>query len=196
MKSTCLPLVVTAFTVDAFTSSRPNTRKSNLHSTQVPAKNTPEWDVKQHLYGLDMIENDNSVTLNSDGEIEEKSLPLPETYVTCGKCKCLFAIAESDLGAQGKGWWVAVSVLLRAVMCWSPLQIRMRVCFIWCHTKCRCWPLSRFLVFFQLEARMNLCFLCQRIFWPICCLIFIRRLIHVHSKESNWSHQMVTNLLH
>lgn len=48
-----------------------------------------------------------SVTLNAEGEIEgndDGALPLPETYVTCGKCKSLFAIAESDLGTQGKGW--------------------------------------------------------------------------------------------
>ena len=58
-----------------------------------------------------MVESsDSSVTLNADGELEEKSLPLPETYVTCGKCKCLFAIAESDLGTQGKGCRVKCSV--------------------------------------------------------------------------------------
>lgn len=70
----------------------------------MPSKNIPEWDVKQHLYGLDMVETATSVTLNAEGEIEGKALPLPDTYVTCGKCKCLFAIAESDLGTQGKGW--------------------------------------------------------------------------------------------
>lgn len=47
-----------------------------------------------------------SVTLTAEGEIEgdDGALPLPETYVTCGKCKSLYAIAESDLGTQGKGW--------------------------------------------------------------------------------------------
>lgn len=107
MKSTCLPLLVTTLTTaHAFTLSHPSNSATSLHSTVADSKtkNTPEWDTKQHLYGLDMIENNKSVTLNADGEMVEKSLPLPETYVTCGRCKCLFAIAESDLGDRGKGW--------------------------------------------------------------------------------------------
>ena len=48
-----------------------------------------------------------SVTLDAGGEEvggDGDSLPLPETYITCGKCKSLFAIAEEDLGNKGKGW--------------------------------------------------------------------------------------------
>ena len=72
-------------------------------------KNEPTWEVKQHLYGLDMInEAENSgmsVTMNAEGEVEGgEALPLPQTYITCGKCKSLFAISEADLGDRGKGW--------------------------------------------------------------------------------------------
>ena len=73
--------------------------------------NTPNWEVKQHLYGLDMIkEQENgdtaaSVTMDADGSVSDsEGLPLPQTYITCGKCKSLFAIDESDLGDRGKGW--------------------------------------------------------------------------------------------
>lgn len=49
-----------------------------------------------------------SVTVGADGQVAGGSdgdgLPLPETYITCGKCKSLFAIAEDDLGDRGKGW--------------------------------------------------------------------------------------------
>lgn len=51
-----------------------------------------------------------SVTVEADGQVAgegdggEKPLPLPSTYITCGKCKSLFAIAEEDLGNMGKGW--------------------------------------------------------------------------------------------
>ncbi|KAL3800526.1 hypothetical protein ACHAW5_009036 [Stephanodiscus triporus] len=38
-----------------------------------------------------------------------ESLPLPQTYVTCGKCGSLFAIAEEDLG-RGKGCRVKCGV--------------------------------------------------------------------------------------
>ena len=72
-------------------------------------KNDPTWEVKQHLYGLDMINEAESsgmsVTLNAEGEVEGgEALPLPQTYITCGKCKSLFAISEADLGDRGKGW--------------------------------------------------------------------------------------------
>lgn len=72
-----------------------------------PDRNKPNWEVKQHLYGLDMARGgDNmSVTVGSDGAVEgSESLPLPETYITCGRCKALFAISEEDLGPRGKGW--------------------------------------------------------------------------------------------
>lgn len=56
-------------------------------------------------------ENDGmSVTIGPDGTVSRRNadaLPLPETYITCGKCKCLFAIAEEDLGTRGKGWLVS-----------------------------------------------------------------------------------------
>lgn len=73
------------------------------------SKNEPTWEVKQHLYGLDMVnEQDSSVTsvtVNADGEVAGgEALPLPQTYITCGKCKSLFAIADEDLGNRGKGW--------------------------------------------------------------------------------------------
>ena len=72
-------------------------------------KNKPNWEVKQHRYGLDMMNENNdssmSVTLGADGEeVTGDALPLPQTYITCGKCKSLFAIAEEDLGDKGKGW--------------------------------------------------------------------------------------------
>lgn len=87
--------------------------------------NTPTWEVKQHLYGLDMINESSSssgsssgagmsVTLGADGEEVgsgvEKGLPLPQTYITCGKCKSLFAISEEDLGDKGKGCRVKCTV--------------------------------------------------------------------------------------
>mmetsp|Transcript_16783 Transcript_16783/g.35307 ORF Transcript_16783/g.35307 Transcript_16783/m.35307 type:complete len:280 (+) Transcript_16783:177-1016(+) len=80
-------------------------------------KNKPTWEVKQHLYGLDMIKDEesartNSVTLDAEGEVAggAGALPLPEKYITCGKCKSLFAISESDLGDKGKGCRVKCSV--------------------------------------------------------------------------------------
>lgn len=78
-------------------------------------KNKPNWEVKQHRYGLDMMnENDSSsmsVTLGADGEeVTGDALPLPQTYITCGKCKSLFAIAEEDLGDKGKGCRVKCTV--------------------------------------------------------------------------------------
>ena len=46
-----------------------------------------------------------SVTMDADGSVSDsEGLPLPQTYITCGKCKSLFAIDESDLGDRGKGW--------------------------------------------------------------------------------------------
>jgi len=78
----------------------------------------PNWESKQHLYGIDMqkseMSNDGgggalSITLDADGEVvggggaAAEALPLPQTYVTCGKCNSLFAISEEDLG-RGKGW--------------------------------------------------------------------------------------------
>jgi len=55
-----------------------------------------------------------SVTLGADGGVVDgdsgDALPLPETYITCGKCKCLFAIAEEDLGSMGKGCRVKCTV--------------------------------------------------------------------------------------
>ena len=52
-----------------------------------------------------------SVTIGADGdEVTGDGLPLPQTYITCGKCKSLFAIAEEDLGDKGKGCRVKCSV--------------------------------------------------------------------------------------
>lgn len=56
-----------------------------------------------------------SVTLDADGQEAGGSgggdaLPLPTTYITCGKCKSLFAISEADLGTTGKGCRVKCSV--------------------------------------------------------------------------------------
>jgi predicted Zn finger-like uncharacterized protein len=87
--------------------------------TDIPNRNKPEWDTQQHLYGLDLHKDHDDgssvTTINADGEVstagsDPKSLPLPETYVTCGRCKSLFAIAESDLGNMGKGCRVKCSV--------------------------------------------------------------------------------------
>jgi len=72
--------------------------------------------VKQHLYGLDMMNEADSamsVTVGADGEVAgggDEALPLPSTYITCGKCKSLFAIAEEDLGNKGKGCRVKCTV--------------------------------------------------------------------------------------
>jgi len=78
-----------------------------------PNKNKPDWEVKQHLYGLDMKESSSpiSVSLDADGKVVGgEALPLPKTYITCGKCKALFAISEGDLGDKGKGCRVKCSV--------------------------------------------------------------------------------------
>lgn len=77
-----------------------------------PDRNKPNWEVKQHLYGLDLVKGDSmSVTVGSDGAVEgSESLPLPETYITCGRCKALFAISEEDLGPRGKGCRVQCTV--------------------------------------------------------------------------------------
>ena len=112
-----------AFTSTA-TSTISNNRRSTLYSsvetsessstpppTESKPNNTPNWEVKQHLYGLDMIKEQESgntaasVTMDADGSVSDsEGLPLPQTYITCGKCKSLFAIDESDLGDRGKGW--------------------------------------------------------------------------------------------
>ncbi len=76
----------------------------------------PNWESKQHLYGVDMQKSEMSnngggalsITLDADGGVVgggggAAALPLPQTYVTCGKCNSLFAISEEDLG-RGKGW--------------------------------------------------------------------------------------------
>ena len=89
---------------------------SSSSSSSSSSSNSPTWESKQHLYGVDMIHemevssssNSMSVTLDADGaEVSSsaagESLPLPQTYITCGKCNSLFAIAEEDLG-RGKGW--------------------------------------------------------------------------------------------
>ena len=78
----------------------------------LPDRNKPNWEVKQHLYGQDMAKgNDMSVTVEADGSVEgSESLPLPETYITCGRCKSLFAISEEDLGPMGKGCRVQCTV--------------------------------------------------------------------------------------
>lgn len=80
-------------------------------------KNKPTWEVNQHLYGADQFKesgaNTVSVTVGADGDAvaeKESSLPLPDTYITCGQCKSLFAIAEADLGNMGKGCRVKCSV--------------------------------------------------------------------------------------
>lgn len=55
--------------------------------------------------------NSVSVTVGADGAVAgDGALPLPETYITCGKCKSLFAISEDDLGNKGKGCRVKCSV--------------------------------------------------------------------------------------
>ncbi len=61
-----------------------------------------------HNNELEVSSNSMSVTLDANGaEVAAaaagESLPLPQTYITCGKCNSLFAIAEEDLG-RGKGW--------------------------------------------------------------------------------------------
>jgi len=105
------------------TTSISNNRRSALYSSvetsesssstpptsESKPNNKPNWEVKQHLYGLDMIKEQEgasaSVTMDADGSVSDgEALPLPQTYITCGKCKSLFAIDESDLGDRGKGW--------------------------------------------------------------------------------------------
>lgn len=132
MKKSSYPLMAFLTPIAAFHTSplrrtmSSSSSCSRLHSstlTSVPnnSRNKPEWDTQQHLYGLDLHHHnhdDNSedsnnggvTTISADGEVstmtdgEKKSLPLPQTYVRCGRCKSLFAIAESDLGNMGKGW--------------------------------------------------------------------------------------------
>ena len=123
-----------AFTSISTTSTTSNNRRSTLFSsvetsesssstppttpppptTTTKPNNKPNWEVKQHLYGLDMIKEKESgntaaasaVTMDADGSVSEggEALPLPQTYITCGNCKSLFAIDEADLGDRGKGW--------------------------------------------------------------------------------------------
>ncbi|KAL7476356.1 hypothetical protein ACHAW6_002225 [Cyclotella cf. meneghiniana] len=114
IKTTSLSLLLATSSSEAFTPSPSLIRKSTLHSSLAEdTTQTPERDTKQHLYGLQMLqENDGmSVTIGPDGTVAGRNadaLPLPETYITCGKCKCLFAIAEEDLGTRGKGWLVSI----------------------------------------------------------------------------------------
>lgn len=107
-------------TVESPAEASPSTTSSSSPPPQaggftVDEKNRPTWEVKQHLYGLDMVREVEawkkeggavaSVSVGADGEVDDGgALPLPKTYITCGKCKALFAIAEEDLGNQGKGW--------------------------------------------------------------------------------------------
>ena len=104
-----------AFTSISTTSTTSNNRRSTLFSSVETSEssNKPNWEVKQHLYGLDMIKEKESgntaaasVTMDADGSVSEggEALPLPQTYITCGNCKSLFAIDEADLGDRGKGW--------------------------------------------------------------------------------------------
>ena len=115
-----------AFTSTTTTSAISNNRRSTLYSSVETSEssstsppppptskpnNKPNWEVKQHLYGLDMIKEKESgntaasVTMDADGSVSDgEALPLPQTYITCGNCKSLFAIDEADLGDRGKGW--------------------------------------------------------------------------------------------
>jgi hypothetical protein len=103
-----------AFTSISTTSTTSNNRRSTLFSSVETSEssNKPNWEVKQHLYGLDMIKEKESgntaasVTMDADGSVNDsgEALPLPQTYITCGNCKSLFAIDEADLGDRGKGW--------------------------------------------------------------------------------------------
>lgn len=65
---------------------------------------------------MEVLSNSMSVTLDGNGAevvaaaaAAGESLPLPQTYITCGKCNSLFAIAEEDLG-RGKGCRVKCTV--------------------------------------------------------------------------------------
>lgn len=92
-------------------SATPATEASTPAASSSSDSNDATWEVKQHLYGLDMIKAAEaesgtvSVTMDADGGVAGgDALPLPQTYITCGKCKSLFAIADADLGEKGKGW--------------------------------------------------------------------------------------------
>jgi predicted Zn finger-like uncharacterized protein len=119
MKLACLSLLLTSAVTEAFVPAAHSTaRKATIKKSTITEAQTPEWDTKQHLYGIDLQnpangDNNMSVTISAGGEVNSQNaggLPLPETYVTCGKCKCLFAIAEEDLGSKGKGCRVKCSV--------------------------------------------------------------------------------------
>lgn len=119
-------LISSGYAFTSTTTSISNNRRITLYSsvetsesssstppttTASKPNNKPNWEVKQHLYGLDMIKEKESgntaasVTMDADGSVSDgEGLPLPQTYITCGKCKSLFAIDESDLGDRGKGW--------------------------------------------------------------------------------------------
>ncbi|KAK1740341.1 hypothetical protein QTG54_009291, partial [Skeletonema marinoi] len=95
----------TTTTEAATTASTPTTDTPKID-------NTPDWDVKQHLYSTE-TSSSTSVTVGADGSTSStapSSLPLPSTYITCGQCKSLFAIAEEDLGTRGKGCRVKCTV--------------------------------------------------------------------------------------
>lgn len=109
-------------TTQLFQQTVETSTNNNNEAAPAVVDNTPNWETKQHLYGLDMQTDTNnsnsagSVTIGADGnEVtpgtgSDESLPLPDTYITCGKCKSLFAIDESDLGTRGKGCRVKCSV--------------------------------------------------------------------------------------
>mmetsp|Transcript_22629 Transcript_22629/g.45997 ORF Transcript_22629/g.45997 Transcript_22629/m.45997 type:complete len:275 (+) Transcript_22629:144-968(+) len=89
---------------------------STANSNNANSSNTV-LDSKQHLYGRDLVDittGDLSYTLPADDSSPDadasSALPLPSTYITCGKCKSLFAISSADLGAHGKGRRVKCSV--------------------------------------------------------------------------------------
>ncbi len=91
-------------TFPAASSSSSSSDRNDAQAGSSSSPPSPTWESKQHLYGVDCP----SIALDLGGEVAgggggAEALPLPQTYVTCGRCNSLFAIAEEDLG-RGKGW--------------------------------------------------------------------------------------------
>lgn len=86
-------MAIAASTTCAFSSSSLPKSRSGRTSLAVA---TPPTD----------IDTTDTAASNNPGSRQSeygKTLPLPETYVQCGRCKASFALTADDLGTVGKG---------------------------------------------------------------------------------------------
>lgn len=82
-------LIWTVSSAAAFSVNPPHTVKSSLFSTT-----EEKTDTEEKTTGKTIVENNQAEY--------GKSLPIPDTYVRCGRCATSYALAVSDLGG-GKG---------------------------------------------------------------------------------------------